>query len=242
MSRSADQDEYVVLRGVPPEVYVRVTDALDETHNRHAYDRGTLEIRRVLNGVTSEQYRAFLNALEDFSIRHSYDGWNLEMMSPRKDHEWIKGLVARMIELAAFDRGIILQTIGSTTLQAEGAQRGVQPDECYYVQHESAVRGKDEYEPAIDPPPDLAIEVDVTHSSIKRMPIFAELGVPELWRHDGRSMQFFRLGDDGEYHQILASIAFPFLTPNDFNRFIDDRKSQDEHSLLRAFLDHVRTK
>ncbi len=242
MSRTADQDEFVVLHGVSPEMYAKLLNALGDVRTRHSYSQGVLEIRAVLHGISPEQYGEFLEALGDYSLRHSYDGWDLEMMSPRHDHEWLKKLIGRMVEMMTFDRGIVIQSVGSTTLRAPGYQRGVEPDECYYVAHEPAVRGKDSYEPGLDPPPDLAIEVDVTSSSEPRLPLFAQLGVPEVWRHDGSALRFYALGTDGEYSEQGSSVAFPFLAPQDITIFLDQRKSIDEHSLLRAFLDHVRTK
>jgi Uma2 family endonuclease len=241
VSPAIDQDDsYVVLHDVPPEVYARLSQALAETRNRHSYDQGTLEIRRVLPGVGPDLYRAFLEALGDYSLRHTYDGWDLELMSPRQEHEWLKRLIGRMVETLSLAESIPIKSVSSTTLSAPGFERGLQPDECYYVQREPEVRGRDQYDPAADPPPDLAIEVDVTSSSVKRLPTFAKLGVPEIWRHDGKRVRFYRLDDRGEYVEQDRSAAFPRIVSADLDRFLTQRSALDETSLVQAFVRHVR--
>ena len=240
MSRTADQDEHVVLYDVSPEVYAKLIDALPDVRASHSYNDCVLEVSRVLHGVSPDQYREFLEALGDHSLRHSYDGWDLEMMSPRRDHEWLKKLIGRMIESLTLSLDIPIQSVGSTTLRAEGFQRGVEPDECYYIAHEASVRGKDFYEPGIDPPPDLAIEVDVTSSSVPRLHLFARLGVPEVWRYDGTRLQFLSLCEEGTYVEQSHSVAFPFLAPRDIEMFLGQRKTRDENSLVREFVAHVR--
>ena len=109
------------------------------------------------------------------------------MMSPRLEHDWLGKLIARMIEAFALATDISIKSIGSTTIRAAKGGRGLQPDQTYYLASEPLVRGKDAYDPKKDPPPDLAIEVDVTNTSLPRMPVFARIGVPEVWRLDKRT-------------------------------------------------------
>lgn len=237
---TAQDNPFIVLHDVPWGVYEKLVDALGEYHLRHTYYKGALELRAVLGGVAKEDYRKFLDALGDYNLRHTYDGWSLEMMSPRKDHDWIKRLIGRMIETLAYEFNISIQSIGSTTLTSDQAERGLQPDEAYYVAHELQVRGKDIFEPDVDPPPDLVVEVDVTHSSVARLPVFAELAVPEVWRHDGKSLHFLTLTAEGQYCEADRSAAFPFLTPRDINEAIERRHTTDENSLIRSFIESVR--
>jgi len=239
MSRTADQDDYVVLYDVPPAMYAKLLDALGNVRTRHSYSDRTLEIRRVLHGIGPDQYREILEALGDHSLRHTYDGWDLEMMSPRQEHEWIKRLIGRMIEGYVNAQSIPIKSISSTTLRAPGYAQGVQPDECYFIQSELAVRGKDSYDPAVDPPPDLVIEVDLTSNCIERMPLFAALGVPEIWRHDQGRMHFYRLGPRDEYIKAESSAAFPAITSADLTRFLSQRNAIDETSLVQAFVRHA---
>lgn len=232
--------EFVVLYGVPWETYEGILDALGEYHLRHTYDEGTLELRRVLYGVTWADYLKLLSATPGFYLRHTYDEGTLEIMSPRKDHDWVARLVGRMIEAMALVLDIPIQSIGSTTLRAAKGGPGLQPDSTYYLANEPQVRCKETYDPKKDPPPDLAIEVDVTSTSVPRMPVFAKIGIPEVWRHHGRSVQFFRLTAKGEYRKMERSIAFPFLQAKDFTRFINRRGEIGENQVVREFVEWVK--
>src|SRR5204863_3892315 len=76
--------------------------------------------------------------------------------------------------------------------------RRLEPDECYYVANEPLVRDKLHLDLAVDPPPDLAIEVEISRDSLNRHRIYAALGVPELWRYDGEDRKGVVEGN-GEY-------------------------------------------
>ncbi len=231
-------NEYIALYGMPWEVYEGILETLSECHLRHTYDQGTLEMRRVVYGVAWESYLKFLDATADFNLRHTYDQGTLEMMSPRKDHDWVANLIARMIETLAFAQGLEIQSIGSTTLRASKGERGLQPDKTYYLANEPCVRCKDTYEPGTDPPPDLAIEVDVTGTCLPRLPVFASIGVPEVWRVDRRGrVQFHRLNQKREYETIERSVGFPFLKPADLMRFVKRRAEIGETAVVREFVE-----
>ena len=199
--------EYVVLYGVPWETYEGILETLGEYHLRHTYDRGALEMRRVLYGVTWDDYLKLLDATADLFLRHTYDEGILEMMTPRKEHDWVAGLLGRMIEALTLALDLPIQSIGSTTLRAAKGGRGIQPDRAYYLANEPRVHCKESYDPENDPPPDLAIEVDVTRSSVPRMPVFAAIGVPEVWRFTRGRLRFHRLGKAG-YEPAQAQFGF----------------------------------
>ncbi len=228
-------NEFVVLYGVDRDAYEKLMDALGEFHLRHTYDQGTLEMRRFLPGVPTESYRQFLEALPEHNVRHTYDGWTLEMMSPRRDHEWVVAMLERMVENMTDALDIPIYNSRSTTLTAADVAHGLQPDASFYVANEPRVRGKLTYEPGKDPPPDLVIEVDVTNSVVPRLPTYAKLAVPEIWRHDGRAMRFYELSS-GEYREVDRSVSFPFVRPEDVTRFVDQRGQTDDHHLARAFV------
>jgi Uma2 family endonuclease len=239
-----DYDPYVVLYGIPWKTYCEIDDALGEYHTRHAYSRGALEMRGVLYGVAWSDYKKFLDALGDYSLRHTYFEGTLEMMSPHKDHDWTKNLIGRMIEAMALAFDIPIQSVGSTTLTSDDVEKGLQPDEAYYIANERKVRGKNTYDPKTDPPPDLAIEVDVTNTCIPRLPTFAGLGIPEIWRHDEDQVRFYRRVKSGRrrgrYGEIKRSIAFPFVEPEDVNQVLAKKEVLDENTLVRMFLKRVR--
>ncbi len=232
--------EYVVIHGVSPTAYQRVLEAVGHCHLRHTYDHGDLEILRVLHAVDANAYRKLIEAIPESYLRHTYDGWTLEMMTPGRDHEWVTGLLRRMVETMAFVLEIPIQSTGSTTLASAPHESGLQPDGSYYVQRESEVRGRDEYRPGMDPPPDLVIEVDVTSSCLPRLPVFAKLGVPEIWRYGKEGIQLYCLSEQGEYQVSDRSSAFPFVTATDLARFLEQRRETDENSVIRAFVDWAR--
>jgi len=233
--------EYVVIHGVSPTAYERVLEAVGHCHLRHTYDQGDLEILRVLHAVDAVAYRKLIEAIPESYLRHTYDGRTLEMTTPGRDHQWVTSVLRRMVETMALELEIPIQTTGSTTLATVAHDRGLQPDGSYYVQHEHEVRGRDEYQPGVDQPPDLVIEVDVTSPCLPRLPVFAKLGVPEIWRYGKDGIQLYRLTEEGEYQVADRSAAFPFVTAADLARFLEQRRKTDENSVIRAFVDWAQT-
>ncbi len=173
--------------------------------------------------------------------RFTYDRGVLEIMSPSREHERVKRLLGRMVEMLTFERGIPISSSDSTTLRDVLKQRGLEPDECYYIAHEQAMRGRDEYDPAVDPPPDLAIKVDLSRSSVDKLSIYADLGVPEIWAFADDRLAFFQLQSNGAYQPIEQSLAFAFLTSADLQRFLDERHGAEETAWTRRFCNWIRT-
>ena len=146
-------------------------------------------------------------------------------------------LIGRMIEAYALAADIPIQSVGSMTIRASQGGRGLQPDQTYYLANEPLVRCKETYDPDKDPPPDLAIEIDVTNTSLPRMPVFASIGVPEVWRLDGCGrLQFHRL-TKAKYKVIEHSVAFPFLKAVDVMRFVNRRAEVGENAAVREFVE-----
>ena len=231
------QREYVVLYGVPWKTYEGILNALGVYHLRHTYDEGTFEMRRVLYGVTWDDYLKLLEATPDLYLRHTYDDGTLEITSPRKDHDWVAKTIARMIETFAFAADLPIQSVGSMTLRAADGGRGIQPDQAYYFAHEPRVRGKDTYDPRHDPPPDLVLEVDVTSTSVPRMPVLAKIGVPEVWRLEKCRVRFYGLEPNGKYEAVSRSLVFPFLRPADLMRYVNRRTAIGENAVVREFVE-----
>ena len=88
----------------------------------------------------------------------------------------------------AEELGIEAEDLGSTTFRREDLERGFEPDSCFYIQNEKEIRGNVRIDPAVDQPPDLVIEIDITSPSLNKLPIYARMGVPEVWRYDGERM------------------------------------------------------
>jgi len=191
----------------------------------------------VLSGVS---WQTYLSLREEDSNRHVYmtfDRGRLFLMSPGRLHERIGALLARFVCVWTEIRAIPISSGGSTTMKHELVNRGLEPDECFYIQNEAAVRQTDSYDAATDPPPDLVIEVDVTSISTVRMPIYAEFGVPEIWRWHDEKLEVFRL--QGKTYLLAdASICLPQFPIQVATAFLDKRHDADETSLLIEFRKH----
>ncbi len=195
----------------------------------------------VLENVSWELYELLLQELQEQRLQLTYDEGRLEIMSPLPKHERRKYLIGVMIDILALERSIPMRRLGSTTFRKRALQKGLEPDQCYYVQNEKKIRGRDDLDFNVDPAPDLAVEADVTSWSIDRLPIYAALGVREIWQHDGRRLNCLHLMK-GEYKSSQKSLAFPFLQVGEVNRFLEMWPKMEETALLLAFRDWVREK
>lgn len=198
------------------------------------------ENRVVLSDISWATYEALLADANHRGSRFAYDKGILEIMSPSSEHEWLSTLIGRMIETYTLELGIPIRSGGSTTLKSELKQLGLEPDECYYIANEPVVRGLDEIDSSINPPPDLAIEIDITSSSLDQLGIYAALGVPEVWICDGIHLKIYRLQPDNAYAMQDRSPTFPLLEPETVVEFLARRKLSDETSWIKSFRQWVR--
>ncbi|MBD0387029.1 MAG: Uma2 family endonuclease [Nostoc sp. C3-bin3] len=200
------------------------------------------EQRTVLHNISWETFEALLKDTgEDRGSRFAYDCGVLEIMTPLFEHENPKIQFDRLIFALAVELKTKIRSAGSTTLKRKPITKGIQPDTCYYIQNEPLIRGKQELDLTTDPAPDLAVEIDITSSSVNKLNIHAALGVAELWRYDGEVLKFYQL-IESEYIEIKLSIAFPLISVSDMNRFIQQSKTMDEIDLVQSFSAWVREK
>ncbi len=195
-----------------------------------------------LNGVSWEQYESFLKTFASQRLRHSYFNGVLEFMSPSTDHDWMKRRIGRMIETATVALGIEIFSFGSSTLKRSDAAAGLEPDECYFITNVQSMRDREDFDPDRDPPPDLAVEIDVSRSFLPRLPIYSALGVLEIWRYKNRKLTFVARQPNGEYAPIAKSLAFPILRPEDVMGFLDRYRAGRENAWLAEFSDWLRTR
>ncbi|MEG3918611.1 Uma2 family endonuclease [Microcoleus sp. T3_A4] len=200
------------------------------------------EQRTLLENISWSTFETLLKEIGDKrGYRIAYDNGMLEIMSPLYEHENPKIQSDRFIFILAEELGIEIKSAGSMTLKQEQAKKGIEPDNCYYIQSEPAVRGRQELDLETAPPPDLAIEIDITSSSINKSGIYSALGVPELWRYNGRVLKFYQLASE-EYVECNFSIAFPFLSSTEMSSFFEQTKTMGEIALLKSFRIWVREK
>jgi Uma2 family endonuclease len=200
----------------------------------------------LLHGISWTTYERLLVELEESHQHHrlTYDDGDLEIMSPSPKHERFKKLMGRLIEAMTEELRIPISSGGSTTFKSALLKKGLEPDECYWIANEAKVRGMDEFVWGQDPPPDLAVEVDITRSALRRFGIYASLGIPEIWRWKKNRLVFHELvpatGANGDYREIAKSRSFPFLGPEPLTRFLLEAHATDETTWILKFRAWVR--
>ena len=197
------------------------------------------EQRTVLHNISWETFETLLKETgEDRGSRFAYDGSTLEIMTPLFEHENPKCNFHNFMIALAEELNIEIKSAGSTTLKSKIVRKGIEPDNCYYIQNELAVRGRETLDLTNSPAPDLAIEIDITSSSVDKFDIYSALGVSELWKYDGKDLKFYQLVEE-EYLEREYSIAFPLVSVKDISRFIEQSKTMGEIALLKSFRNWV---
>ncbi|NUQ65542.1 MAG: Uma2 family endonuclease [Pirellulales bacterium] len=199
-----------------------------------------IELRVVLHGVPWATYLALRDVPESRNIRMTYDRGELEMMAPTKRHENYAHVLGRLIEAWSEELDIDIQSCRAMTCRREDLERGFEPDNSYYVKNEPLVWQKLELDLSVDPPPDLAIEVDLSTDSFKKMPLCAVFGVPEVWRYDGRTLEVFELGPERQYLPRTSSPSFPRLPLLEVQRLLGQVGLVRENALVRSFRTWIR--
>src|SRR5947209_4892063 len=165
--------------------------------------------RVTFHGVSWQAYVTAADALpHPGNVRMTYDRGRLEFMVVSPEHERLKSLLRRLIEALAEEMDLPMAGYGSMTSRSEEQQRALEPDECYYFANLARLRGVQRLDLRIHPPPDLAVEIEVSRSALDRMAIYAALGVPEVWRFDGTTLHFHRLGAGPQYAGVDRSPRF----------------------------------
>jgi Uma2 family endonuclease len=194
----------------------------------------------LLHNISWETYQSLVRELESQpGKRLTYDNGQLEIFMPLPPHERNKKYIARLVEIVTMTLPIEICSLGSCTWTSSDLGKGIEPDECYYIQNEAVIREKMAIDLSIDPPPDLAIEIDITSRSIPRLPIYSALGVPEIWRFDGKKMVLLAL-TNGQYQEIPVSIAIPILTPEILQHWLTQATIMGESSWANALQRWVR--
>ncbi len=137
----------------------------------------------ALYDVSWETYERLVSDMSDRSSpRLTYDRGRLEIMSPTEEHEELNRSLAAVVEAVAEELEIDIRSLGSTTFRRQDLERGFEADSCFYVQSLSKLESTRKVDLELDPPPDLVIEIDISHSSMEKLALCREMGVPEVWR------------------------------------------------------------
>lgn len=195
------------------------------------------ESRVILNHITWGTFNQILVELGDNrASRLAYDEGIVEIMTPFGQHEHSKCFIDILVREIANELNLNIKTMGSLTLKKNLTKKGVEPDSCYYLKNEPLVRHKQDIRLDVDPAPDLVLEIDISNSSLNKLPIYAALGVPEVWRYNGSELIGFILDKNSQsYDESEYSLAFPWLELAQIPLFIQQTLRDGETSTLKDF-------
>ncbi|MCX5935196.1 MAG: Uma2 family endonuclease [Pseudanabaena sp. LacPavin_0818_WC45_MAG_42_6] len=221
----------MVLTVLPPEIQPStsaVTVAAKQGENRVA-----------LKGISWLSYQQILNALPDSrAARLTYDRGILEITMPLETHEYSSELIGLFIRILVLEMGLKLKSMRSTTINRPDLERGAEPDCAYYIQNQPKVAGKI-VDFSQDPPPDLVVEVDITHTDIDKNRLYASMGVPEFWRYNGQELKIYTL-QEAQYVECDRSPTFPWMQKEYLYNFLEEAQ-QDEIAAEVKFRSFVKT-
>jgi Uma2 family endonuclease len=190
--------------------------------------------RVMFHDVNWQEFEAILEELGDHrAARLAYSQGTLEIRMPLPKHEKAKVIIGDLVKILLDELGIDCEPFGSSTFKRQDMAQGIEPDDSFYIKNYSLMVGKERIDLTIDPPPDLAIEVDVTSKT--QLDAYKQLGVPELWRYDNGNLQI-DIYRNGEYVKSDVSLTFPNLPILEIiPRFAQQSRLEGRSSALKAF-------
>ncbi|MEH1873519.1 Uma2 family endonuclease [Nostoc sp.] len=190
--------------------------------------------RVLLQDVTWQELETILEDLgEHRAARIAYDRGILEIMAPLPEHEYDKEIIGDLVKALLEELDIEFRCLGSTTFKNQVMAQGIEPDQCFYIKNEAKIRGKKRLDLTVDPPPDLALEIDITSRTHPN--IYEALKVPELWRFDKGKLQMNVL-QDGHYVESQQSLNFPkFQLIETIPQYLEQSPTAGRNATLKAF-------
>lgn len=161
-------------------------------------------------------------------------------MSLSQKHEYIRTVWDHLVFVLSEELEIDIEPYGSTTMKRKRKRKGLESDHSYYIKNASHFQSVAAIDLNYDPPPDLALEVDISHDSLRKFSIYAGLQIPEVWRYSAGQVTFFRLVGNN-YVEISVSDAFPFIASDVFAPFIALAETDSQAKAVRAFRAWVKT-
>ena len=185
--------------------------------------------------VTWDEYEELLEQVGEARwLRLSYNDGTLKAMSLSPEHEKYASFIDRLISTLSLRLRINILFFGSMSMRKRRKSKGNEPDACFYVQTAAAIGARLDLDFTVDPPPDVVVEVDVHHDSTDNYPIYAALGVPEIWRYDGTEAAILHL-QGNEYVEVEASVALPVITSAVLTEYLARMKQEGEFAAIIAF-------
>ena len=161
-------------------------------------------------------------------------------MSPSLMHEHVATLLARMVAAWTEEKNIDVKGCGTMTFQRQDLERGLEPDQCFYIQNEALVRSHETLDLRRDPPPDLVIEVDLASPSRRRLPLYESLGVPEVWVWRSETLTIPALNAEGAYATRNESTVLPEFSFAVAAGLLAQRQELSDTQLIRRFRAAIR--
>ncbi len=199
-----------------------------------------LEWRTLLNNVSWETYERLSEEIDNPGTRLSYDDGRLEIMSSLEGHERYKELLGQLVDALTEELGMPRRTTGSTTWRQIAKKKGLEADKSYYLANQPKVRKKKLIDLAVDPPPDLAIEIENTRSAINQLETYSLLGVPEVWRFDGQELRIHVLQSNGTYIEQDTSRFFAKTVTDKIVEALVEYDDDDDTAWIKRFRQWVR--
>jgi Uma2 family endonuclease len=195
----------------------------------------------TFHNVSWDAYEELLEQVgEASSLRISYNDGKLKVMSLSSEHEKYVLFINRLISQISIRLRRNILFFGSATMRKRKNTKGNEPDACFYVQTANVIGNRIHLDFAVDPPPDVVVEVDVHHRSDDNDAIYAALGVSEIWRYDERTLEILHLQGD-EYVHAQVSLALPMLTGEILTEYLTRMKQEGEFTAILAFDEWLQT-
>jgi Uma2 family endonuclease len=194
----------------------------------------------VIHELSWDDYDRLLRDLGDRpGLRISYDSGRLEVVSPTFRHEECQELIGDLVVIFCEVFHLTLQKAGGTTWRRRSVGKGAEADGSFYIRNAKYTVGKEDIDLAQDPPPDIVVEVDVTRRCEGKLPIYAALGIPEVWRYHHEVCKFYALAH-GKYNEIPVSGFLPKLTAEMLTDAIEIGRSRNQDEARMAFRRRVK--
>lgn len=206
-----------------------------------AHSNGFFHKPILLMNVSWTDYEHFLDDFEEKAgWRLAYSEGNLEIMPPLMEHETPSRVIDKFVWAYCEHFDLTVESAGSTTYRRKSEKKGVEPDASFYIQNADKIIGKSMLvKPDNYPLPDVAVEIDITHGSLDKFPIYAALQVPEVWIYDGEAVSFYEL-EAQIYHQISHSRALPLLSAEKLTGFLAASRTKGQTFALKSFREWLR--
>jgi Uma2 family endonuclease len=194
----------------------------------------------IFHDVSWEEYEQLSDELVDRSgVRVSYHGGTLEIMATSTEHDFYEDLLQNLVRLLSLRLNFRFRSFGRPTMKKSRRQTGKEPDGCYFIKSCDLIGRRKRLDFEHDPPPDIAIEIDLTTKSVPKLPIYHTLEVPEVWIYNGTKLMIYRWSDQG-YVSVERSEELPMLTGQLLTNFLNDaEETDDDNQLLQDYVEII---